>query len=173
MSSLQILLNDNCNIEHGVIAPLLLLSITIQLLHVSAVGSTSPLLEHAAWSNHASRCGLSEVGFQMWVFFVQLWCTINVILKTNWVKAKRDGTLIRFRLSVVPISRLFPVSHLLGFGQGAHLTLPASPAYLTFASKYAFGSIFQALQDLHTFASLQTQHFSRWSAEKSSNSPKI
>ena len=30
-----------------------------------------------------------------------------------------------------------------------------------FASKYAFGSSFQALQDLHTFAPLQTQEFSQ------------
>ena len=29
-----------------------------------------------------------------------------------------------------------------------------------FARKYAFDSIFQALQDLHTFAPLQSQHFS-------------
>ena len=30
-----------------------------------------------------------------------------------------------------------------------------------FASKYAFDSIFQALQDLHTFAPLQSQNFSK------------
>ena len=30
-----------------------------------------------------------------------------------------------------------------------------------FARKYAFDSIFQALQDLHTFATLQSQHFFR------------
>ena len=30
-----------------------------------------------------------------------------------------------------------------------------------FARKYAFDSIFQALQDLHTFAPLQSQNFSK------------
>ena len=30
-----------------------------------------------------------------------------------------------------------------------------------FARKYAFGSIFEALQDVHTFAPLQIQHFSK------------
>ena len=33
-----------------------------------------------------------------------------------------------------------------------------------FASKYAFDSIFQALQDVHTFAMLQSQHFGKKSA---------
>ena len=33
-----------------------------------------------------------------------------------------------------------------------------------FARKYAFGSIFQALQDLHPFAPLQSQNFSKKSA---------
>ena len=32
-----------------------------------------------------------------------------------------------------------------------------------FARKYAFDSIFQALQDLHTFAPLQSQNFSKTS----------
>ena len=38
-----------------------------------------------------------------------------------------------------------------------------------FARKYAFGSIFQALQDVHTSAPLQTQNFSQKSVEKVSN----
>ena len=37
----------------------------------------------------------------------------------------------------------------------------------TFARKYAFDSIFQALQDVHTFATLQTQYFSKKSVSKS------
>ena len=36
-----------------------------------------------------------------------------------------------------------------------------------FASAYAFDNIFQALQDVHTFAPLQTQHFSKKSVLKS------
>ena len=35
-----------------------------------------------------------------------------------------------------------------------------------FARKYAFDSIFQALQDVHTFAPLQTQHFRNESVYK-------
>ena len=38
-----------------------------------------------------------------------------------------------------------------------------------FARKYAFDSIFQALQDLHTFAPLQSQNFSKQSVLKTSN----
>ena len=38
-----------------------------------------------------------------------------------------------------------------------------------FARKYAFDSIFQALQDLHTFAPLQSQNFSKTSVCKISN----
>ena len=38
-----------------------------------------------------------------------------------------------------------------------------------FARKYAFDSIFQALQDLHTFAPLQSQNFSKKSVWKISN----
>ena len=38
-----------------------------------------------------------------------------------------------------------------------------------FARKYAFDSIFQALQDLHTFAPLQSQKFSKQSVWKISN----
>ena len=35
------------------------------------------------------------------------------------------------------------------------------------SSKYAFDSIFQALQDVHTFAPLQTQYFSKTSLKQS------
>ena len=38
-----------------------------------------------------------------------------------------------------------------------------------FAKKYAFDNIFQALQDLHTFAALQSQNFSKKSVCKISN----
>ena len=38
-----------------------------------------------------------------------------------------------------------------------------------FARKYAFDSIFQALQDVHTFAPLQSQNFSKKSVLKISN----
>ena len=38
-----------------------------------------------------------------------------------------------------------------------------------FARKYAFDSIFQALQDLHTFAPLQSQNFRKKSVWKISN----
>ena len=37
---------------------------------------------------------------------------------------------------------------------------------LNFARKYAFDSMFQALQDLHTFAPLQSQNFSKKSVRK-------
>ena len=36
----------------------------------------------------------------------------------------------------------------------------------TFASKYAFDSIFQALQDVHIFTPLQTHYFSKKSVQK-------
>ena len=42
-----------------------------------------------------------------------------------------------------------------------------------FARKYAFDSIIQALQDLHTSAPLQSQHFSKHRFEKSAISVKI
>ena len=42
-----------------------------------------------------------------------------------------------------------------------------------FARKYAFDSIFQALQDLHTFALLQFQNFSKKRFEKSAIFVKI
>ena len=42
-----------------------------------------------------------------------------------------------------------------------------------FARKYAFDSIFQALQDLHTFAPLQSQNFSKKSVWKSALFVKI
>ena len=73
-----------------------------------------------------------------------------------------EGTLIR-------VSKMGKLANCCKFLAGSF----SAVSKRNFARKYAFDSIFQALQDLHTFAPLQSQNFSKNRFEKSAIFVKI
>ena len=87
----------------------------------------------------------------------------GVVLIANYIDQERPELVVDFeptRLDDVVVPRVGDPPGGSVHGERANFTgLVLGCIDADFASKYAFDSIFQALQDLHTFAPLQSQNF--------------